>query len=261
MIVLDDDVSILATNSGGTDVTVTLDAGSYYLTAAGGVPSFIALLQAALIADAPPATGTWTVSFSTTTGQVTIECTGAGTWSLTWSTTVVMALLGFTANLSAVTGAQTGTSQAHGVWFPDCPVTLAGQLERAPRASDLRTSRSPRGRVLGLIGNTWAQHKGCSWSHVPYTQIREASATLVNGSWEKFFDETQLGMGMSCFKPSSLIQVYTHNGVLIGSDGNSGSGMRGWSIEGLASNEVERSVEGWDGLWRVTLPILVGEFN
>lgn len=261
MITLDTAITFLATNSGGVDETVTLAAGDYYMTSAGGVTSVIAALQTALIADAPPATGTWTVAFSTTTGQVTIECTGAGTFSLTWASTELPELFGFAGDLAAVSGAQTGAAQAKSVWFPDCTLFLEGELHRAPTASDLRTTRSPRGKVLGLIGNTWGQHKGCTWSHVPRARIREVEATLDNASWETFFEETQLGFGISILKPASLVQIYAHDGTLVGADGNAGSGMRGWAIEGLSSSEVQRASGQWDGLWQVTFPTLIGEFN
>lgn len=67
--------AVSATNSGGGPTTVTVPAGDVYLTTAGGVSSLITVFQTQLNATRDPAPGTWSVSFSQTTGQVTIDCT------------------------------------------------------------------------------------------------------------------------------------------------------------------------------------------
>jgi len=241
--------AVSATNSGGGPTTVTVAAGSYYLTAAGGVSSLISTLQTQLNATRTPSN--WTVSLSTTTGLVTINCTG--TWSLAWTSTALRDVLGFAADITSVSSAQTGTQQARGVWLPDCPLTLEGDLKRAPTVSDSRSAMSPTGNVITLVGNTYRRQRSLMWSHVPIAQVWGAQATYTNGSWEEFFRESQLGLGSSWFSPGSPIQVYDHQGNMLGSDAT----IAGWSMIGLTSVEPKKAITNWTGLWQIEVPQIV----
>jgi len=61
--------SVSATNSGGGPTTVTLTAGSSFMT------DLCANLQTQLNSSRDPSPGTWSVAMSTSTGLVTIDCT------------------------------------------------------------------------------------------------------------------------------------------------------------------------------------------
>jgi hypothetical protein len=171
---------------------------------------------------------------------------------------------GLSANLSTALSSiatsmlsQTGTKQARGLWFPDCPVNLEGDPERAPKASDLVTQQTPTGVLYGLVGNTWRRHRSVLWSHVPLASTWESETTYDNASWEYFFNETQLGLGSTWFTPVSPVQIYDHNGTVVGIDYNSGAGVSGWQMKGVTSIEPTPSVPGWNGLWRIEIPELV----
>jgi hypothetical protein len=200
----------------------------------------------------------WSVAFSTTTGLISINWTGYATptWSLSWTSTDLRDVAGYAANITAVTTTQTGTAQAKGVVLMDCPLNLEGDPKRVPRASDSRTSMSPTGETITLVGNTYRRHRGLVWEYVPITQVWAAEATYENGSWEEFFAETQLGLGSDWFTPGSPVQIYYSNAgsdALLGAD----DAVAGWSIIGVNSIEPKKSVDKWTGLWRIELPLIV----
>jgi hypothetical protein len=155
-------------------------------------------------------------------------------------------------------GTITGTEQAEGVWYPDAPLTCDDHPSMAPRMSDLRTSQSPTGVVLGLSGNTYFKHTNVGYQRVPVDRIREASATYANASLEVFWEHTQLGLGPSWFSVSSPVQVsWSDAGVdtLLGEDET----ITGWTITGAgAVKDIARpSQRNWVGQFDVTLPALI----
>lgn len=245
----------VTTNAGGP-TTVTLTAGSYFMSA------FVAQLQADLIAQRSVSGGTWTVTLSTGasgTGQVTITATN-GTWSISWTSTTLRDVLGFTANITGVTGAQTGTKQAKGVWIPDCPLFLDGIAQIAPKASDFRATVGPTGVQYSLVGNVLRRHRNLVWQAVPLAKIREGSAALANASLEQFLDDAQLQQGHAWFTAGSLMQIYNHNAIKLGLDANSGAGVGGWTWPAQAAlDDLAKRLDsrGWDGLWTVTIPQVV----
>lgn len=249
-------VTVSATNAGGT-ATVTLPAGTYFLS------SMISALATQLNGTAP-LSATWTVSLSigsSGTGQVTIN--GGGTWSLIWTSagSTLQAILGFDGNgdVNNASSAQTGTKQARGLWIPDCPLSLDGDPQRAPKVTDLRTTTSPTGVVLGLIGNVFYRHRVVRWSHVDISRVWEAKTTLANASWEFFFNETQLGQNSSWFSPATPVQIYDLTGTKLGNDANGGTGLStGWQMTGLTGIEPTKSdATGWTGRWSIEIPEIV----
>jgi hypothetical protein len=163
-------------------------------------------------------------------------------------------------NFAAYMKSQTGTEQAEGIWFPDCPISLDGDPTQAPRVSDLRTTMSPTGAVFGLSGNVRFEHTGIVWSHVDRERVWESAATYANASWESFFVTTQMGMGHAWFTPASPIQIWWENAgttVLLGADYNGGTGLSGWNIVNVASVAVPKAISTWTGLFRVELPKIV----
>jgi hypothetical protein len=161
-------------------------------------------------------------------------------------------------NFAAQFGTITGTEQAEGVFYPDAPLTCDDHPSMAPRMSDLRTSQSPTGVVLGLSGNTFFKHTNVRWERCPVDRIREASATYANASLEVFWEHTQLGLGPSWFSVSSPVQVYWSDAgvdTLLGADET----ITGWTITGAgAVKDIARpSQRNWVGQFDVTLPALI----
>ena len=246
-------------NAGSGAVTVTWAAGSYTAS------SFITYTQAALIAQAPPAAGTWTVSLSTGTsgtGLVTIA-RSTGSYSITWTSTALRDMLGFTANITSQTTV-TGTNHHGGLWFPDCPLTLDGHPSRAHKQTDNRASESPDGTVITIGGTKKHQHKSLSYSHVPMSRVWIGEETTGGASLEQWLDDTQLGDGHAWFSRGSPSKIYWDNAgtdTAVGYDLNSGAGpSAGWyfspCIEDI-HNHVSRSSEQWLGRLAVRFPRIV----
>jgi hypothetical protein len=160
-------------------------------------------------------------------------------------------------NFASYMKSQTGTEAAEGVFIPDCSLYLDADPAQAPRVSDLRTTRGPTGIVLGLSGNSFRRHRGLVWSHVPIDRVWESHATYANGSWESFFNTTQMGFGHAWFTPSSPIQIYCHDGTVVGGAYNNGAGVSGWYITGLDSIEPRNSEREYTQLFRIELPEIV----
>lgn len=241
---------VAATNGVGGPTNVTIPAGTYYYTSAGGISSIITELQTQLNASRPDG---WTVTHSLTgtssTGLVTINCTSTP-WSISWTSTALRDLLGFNSNITAVSAAVNGTLQARGLWFPRCPLALDGDPGMAPKYSDLRTVDTPRGDIIGHVGNIARRHKRLRWSHVPRDRYREASATYDYGSWEAFVDDTQHGQGHSYFTPATKVQIYDHNAQRVGTDAS----VTGWYMRGVEALDSRMSVENFTGYFSVEIP-------
>jgi hypothetical protein len=151
---------------------------------------------------------------------------------------------------------QTSTKQARGLWFPDCPLSLEGDPDQAPKVTDARSTMSPSRSVITLVGNSGYQHKGVLWSHVPKNRTWESAVTYSNASWEYFSNECLLGLGSSWFTPGSEIQIYYDSAgtqKAVGNTYNSGAGIAGWQTVNLNSIEPRKSDGTWDGLWRIEL--------
>lgn len=248
-------------NAGLDLYTYTIPAGGYFAS------SFVANIVAGLsplITDGAAFTG----SISTGpvgTGKVTFGTTGApggGTWTLNFLDTGLLALLGFAGDiLTAASGNQTGTSQMRGLWLPDSTLTCDTDPRRAPKTSDLRTTVSPTGGVLGVVGNVRYRHKNVMWPLVPLSKVWEQAAVIPNASWETFFNDTQLGQGLTYFTPSAAMRIYDHTATQLGADLNAGAGpTNGWQLTdtvGIDDTLQRQHRGGWTGLWRVTLPTLL----
>lgn len=242
--------AVSATNASGGPSACTVAAGSYYLTAAGGVTGLLAALQTALNAGRPSG---WTVTMSTE-GLVTINCSDVP-YALTWTSTALRDHLGFAGNIASTSSPSVGTKQALGAWFPHCPLSIQGHPRMAPMDTDQVTQVSPRGDRIGLVGNVWYAHRRLAWTAVDVARFRESSAALVNASWEKFVKDTQLGQGDAWFTPTSKVQIYwldAGSDALVGIDGNSGGGVSGWYFD-MHGVWAPLTVDAWTGLYRIEI--------
>lgn len=183
------------------------------------------------------------------------------TWSLAWTSTDLRDLLGFTADISGVQSAQTGTQQARGVWFPDCPLSIDGDPAQAPKVTDKRSTISPTGTQFSLVGNSYRRHRGVMWTHVPRASTWESAATYTNASYETFANDCFYGLGHAWFTPSSPVQIYWNDAGTdraVGYTYNSSAGMAGWYVVNVDSTEPRPSVDGWTGLFRIEFGDIVG---
>ncbi len=240
-------ITVSATNSGGTS-PVPMLAGTY-----SGPTALLAMMVAQLNATRLPATWSGSVSVGASgTGKASINWTGAGTYSITWTSTVLRDALGYTANLAAVTQgvASVAPKQVRALWFPDCPLNLDGDPRSAPRRSDRRASSDPSGNVYTHVGNTFYQLRNLRYSHVPIGRVWEANAATPNASWETFYGDTQLGIGLAWCKPGSRVIIYDHTGALVGSNGS----VSGWYLTNPTElDALTLSVDQWTGLYLIPI--------
>ncbi len=179
---------------------------------------------------------------------------------------------GLSANLSSALASfaasmksQTGTGQAHGVWYPGSPLTCDDHPSMAPEETDARFSESPTGYTLGLSGNVKYVHTNVRWERCQVSQIREAEATFENGSLEVFFRDAITGLGSHpYFGPATPLQIYWNNAgtdTLLGADANDGAGVSGWCVVGVRkfADVARMSQRNWAGQFDVTFPRLVSE--
>lgn len=252
-------IAISATNSVGGPTTVTITPGNYYWTSNLIYGAMADQLQTDLNTQRPSG---WTVTFDANTRLLTINCTNTP-WSITWTSVPFRNLLGFAANISSVSVAQTGTKQVRGLWAPDCPLDMEGDPRMAPIVTDLRQTRSPQGLVISIVGNRYYRHRGLVWAAVASSRYRAAGAVLNGETWEHFLHDTQVTQRLdstsiqvqSLFKPGARVQIFDHTGGIVGDD----FGISGWFLQGVPQLETKKTVPGWTGLWRVEIPEIVSD--
>jgi hypothetical protein len=232
--------AVSATNGGGGPTTVTIPAGTYY-------PNDLLTTFAAQL-DASRPTG-WTVTVADgegATGFVTINCSSTP-WSITWTSTTLRSILGFTANIVAVSTAQTGTSILDGMWLPDCPMLRLDTSDGATVIrSDARYSVSPTGKVFALVGNVHYRYPPLRWSHLSRSRAVDSAN---RNSWTRWVQRTHLGT-LEYFPPGPPVRVYT--------DATADTLLDAYYFAGLADTSQVRPAEsGWDGLWSVETPELI----
>lgn len=195
------------------------------------------------------ATDTHTVTISdgeNGTGLVTISKT-AGTWSMSFTAGLLQAI-GFEANISSVSTAQTGTIQAAGLWLPDCPIISQRQAADAPYVTDLITTVSPRGHVKTMYGNRYRKLSGIMWSHVTEAKTTAVAETTSRASFEQFWIDNVLGAGYSFCTTGAKWRLYW--------DADSATYFECRPV-GFSSFDPQLSEPGWRAYFRIELPELV----
>jgi hypothetical protein len=199
-------------------------------------------------------------SFTTGTVAYLAVTTGAGV-----ATGLAAGMSTALASFAAAMKSQTGTKQAKGLFFPDSPLNCDDHPSMAPEDTDLRSTESPTGVVLGLSGNVKYVHANVRWDRVPVDRIREASATYENASLEVFFRDCITGLGgHAWFTPLSKMQVYWSNAgtdTLLGADHDDGEGTSGWGLTTISKfrDIAQPSQPGWVGQFNVRFPRLVSD--
>jgi hypothetical protein len=236
------------TDSGGGPAAWTVAAGNYYPL------ELVAALQAAVIA----ATGAIGNNFTATisdgeggTGRVTLNNT-ATPWSLAFTTTALRDAIGFSANISNVSAAQTGT-HARGLWLPGNPAkfSMYGDGAGGTIETDLRTLVGPTGYVTTLMGNKRRVHKNIGWTGVPNTRALAHFESVANESFESFFLDVATGRVSSYIPVGPYIRHVWDADV----DGTYAVGRLLWPD----TFDLEQYVRGWVGKFNVSCPPLVVE--
>lgn len=238
--------AIAVTNNGGGPTTVTLTTGTYTIV------SLCTMLQSVLTAQRAPSAGSWSVSVSTTTGLVTIAMS-SGTFTITWTSTDLRDLLGFAATITTQTTA-TGTSQAKGIWIPDCTLMSDIDIRHAPRDTKARASVSPTGVLSSARGPSSYSHTGLKWDHVAAARTWTLDETTPNMSYETFLKDAQLNLGHSWFSYRGKVTIVDHRSV------TAGTSLAGWYVADLPElTTIRQTQPGFAGWLSINWPTIVSD--
>jgi ketosteroid isomerase-like protein len=189
----------------GAVQTITIPAGTYYLSTTNGANSSLTTTLKTLLDANVTLAGTYTVSVddnsNSSTGKVTISATGAASFSITeWTSTDLEVVLGFTTTTSGAL-TYTGANQATYLWLPSVPrarilapepTTTTYQL--GLRRVDLTRAPSPDGRSVRMVYNT-TYHDSFEFDFLTANKVFQSQESVVNESFEKFYDDV-IGSGL-----------------------------------------------------------------
>lgn len=199
-------------------------------------------LNAAAVGD-----GTFAVAASlgdgTGTGLVTISHT-VETFTLTSITSTLREALGFAADLTPAALSFVGTSHQRGVWLPDCPVDSDYGSEPGHTEVDRSLSVSPEGAIWGAVYASRRHHPSIRWSHVGRAKAREAAETVAGASFEAWWLDTHGGR-KSYFAGVPPVRWYASS-----ADASPTTTLQ---LYKPTSTQMDRSVEGWNGLYPVEI--------
>lgn len=200
--------------------------------------------------------GTALSTATTDTVTVTVSSGEAGTGlctisstaniAITWTSTDLRDILGFTGNLAAATS-HTGTLHVRGLWLPNAEGSFTyGNADGGHIETDLSCTESPRGDLKGIGWTTRTVLPSALWSHVPKAFAKIAHETTVGASFEQWLSWTQYGT-VSYFDVLAAFNLYPDA---------ASSTKRTYRCH-RPTSEMPRTVEEWDGLFRIELTRLV----
>jgi hypothetical protein len=235
------------TDSAGGPLTATVTAGNYYphelasalQTSIQGLTGAVGANASVTISDGEGGTGRCTITTSDTP------------WSLSWTTTPMRDALGFSANISNVSAAQTGT-HVRGLWLPGlAKFSQYGDGAGGTIETDLRHLVGPTGVVTTLMGNKRRVHKNARWTSVVNSRALAHFESVTNESFESFFLDVATGRVSSYIPVGAYVRLVWDADV----DGTYAVGRLMWPD----TFDLEQYVSGWVGRFRVDLPPLMVE--
>lgn len=168
-------------------VQVTVPAGQYYWTGAGGL---FAALANALDGDAP-AFAPWSVTEAG--GRITVASGAGGTWDLAWTDGDLRDLLGFDADLISQISAE-GALHLPGLFLPNAPYRSlnGGGSWRGTIESDLSQTITASGQVYSMLSGT-RRRNPIEWRGLARNKTWQVNEALANESLETFYLDAILG--------------------------------------------------------------------
>lgn len=230
---------------------IILPAGSYY-------PSEIV----SYLADNVAGGGNWSITCdwgegASTTGKVTITTTNTP-FSITWTSTQIRDALGFTANASSVSVAQTGAYHARGVWLPrTVKYSLHGDDDAGVPVTSIRQTVGPTGTVHALSGPQHARIDGVRWEGVgqAYGRLHHGSTTYA--TFEDFYlDATTARLSTIPVNPGAMI-VWDADDLYDQATSGATQGRFIWPTS--IADICRVAQDGWVGRYRIEMPPLIVE--
>lgn len=239
--------------------TITFDdsvAAAQVLAITTGVYT-ITTLVAFLVANVVGG-GHWTITFSggeSGTGKITIDCSDRP-FTVTWSSSTLRDLMGFAANIAAVSAAQTGTKNARGVWLPDVEKWTPhgdddGNGNAAVKIVAKSATKGPTGLIKTIVGATIKEFRGVRWTGVSRARtklIGDMTAGVdTYQSFERWWGDTQ-NTEHAWFQGGAKFRFYWDADLTVYTD-----------VKMVDSGEFDpaRLVENWVGRYVIAIPTLV----
>jgi hypothetical protein len=230
----------ISANAGGGAFTATIPAGDYF------AGELVTEVQDQL--NAGPG-GNWLFTKNwgeDDAGTVTISCTSS--FSITWTDADLGLILGH-ADISTTAGPVTGASPAIGIWIPACPKWSPYGDEHHDRYSDLRQSVGPAGGVKTLVGNTFDAVEGLRWDMVSNARaVGSPNGVADLFCWQGWWSMVATG-SVSYVSPGKPVQFYW--------DADLGSSVAEYDLIFPADTKVPQVVNGWTGLYRIEMPMMI----
>lgn len=245
-------VNSINVGNNGTNGPLTGYLSALYINAAvNKAGTLVANLTTAVSNLANAINASWDLSLGSD-GRVSIGWTGypTPTWSLAFSTTL-LDVLGFTANITNATTAQTGTRVARGVWVPGTNILADSDPMQAPIGDDASSSISPTGRTYSIASSEYYRARNVRFPMVNRTRVWANAATTPGADWETFYLDTQLAHH-SWFDVRSRVMVFWDNAGVVTELGN--GNVEAWTMPKCVKlDELSMSIGNWTGLFDINL--------
>lgn len=238
--------------AGGGARAVTLTAGWYYIAGYTGEATnqFCEHVQAQIRALG----GVWadaTVSYSHSTGIVTIAAPSTTTLTITWTDAGLQTALGFTGTQSGAK-TYTGTQTPRWVWRPSMPITTYPGNATAiwqPRSTSV-VGRAPGGTTRGSVGPAKLYDAVLTWELLEEDEVLCPAGGTVGGDLESFWldvvDETApIRVVVDTASYAATTDYVT---AVWGSDAD--------ETVGGFEDYRGRELDSYQGLWNVRVPLM-----
>ena len=209
---------VLTESGGGGTPTITLTAANtYYWSAAGNDTVDLAARLKASLDTASPTAKTYTVTPALAEGGAgtLVISVDSGTFTLTSVNTDLLALMGFTGDLSPTAASFTGTQHVEAAWLSDCPynadftVTAAGAGNTVAQTAN---SMAPDGTFYRFVGSTHVRNR-IWWDMIDKGKVwLTGSPTLTAQTLEEFWDDVMNGAEPWAPNPGFQLRFYPDTG-------------------------------------------------
>ena len=234
---------------GGT--ALSLDTGYYYLAQYSGETTEQLCEHMQAVIRAGTAYSSATVTYSGSTGVVTINI--GATATLDFDDTGLAAILGFSATSYSGASSYSSNQVPQHVWRPTISLSdHYGEKKNlwAPRSTS-RVVRSANGTTYSIVGNELFDVV-LTWNILPKEDVITPADGTVYRDYEQFYrDVIHEGQPMRVYHDRTLNSVDDFKTAIFGSDDQ--------DIVGSISEYVARYTPDYNGHWSVTIPLM--EFN
>ena len=243
----------LTESGGGGAQTITLSATeTYYWSSAGNNSVSIAsrlktILEAASVTAGNSNTYTVTPALGALGAGTLVISVDAGTYTLTSVDADLLALMGFTGDLTPTASSFTGTQHMESSWLPDCPVETPFGLDSAGMpVSAASNSLSEDGSAFCFQGAVRVDNNYV-YQAVSIEKAVTTSETTTAASYQSFWADCIRGEEPWCAVPSAQLRYYK--------DADTDGTFITFNVTDSGQPNVVRHSANFDGYWTIRLDV------